>query len=104
MYRNRLKMVQQWEKEGGKPNKADWFTKSGATGVFNVPATKESWLASTVQHVLSTVPGPKGSMILVTERPGRLQGVRSAGTGATASQSGTLLAAAGAMLHKLIKV
>ena len=34
MYRNRLEMVQQWEKEGGKPNKADWFTKSGATELF----------------------------------------------------------------------
>ena len=54
MYRDRLEMVQQWQQEGGKPTKTDWFQKSGATGVFNVPATKDSWLASTVQHVLST--------------------------------------------------
>ena len=35
--------------------------------VFNVAATKNSWLASTLQQV----PGPTGSKILVTERPGR---------------------------------
>ena len=42
-----------------------------ATGVFNVPTTKDSWLAKTVQQVFCTVPGPEGSSILVTERPGR---------------------------------
>ena len=71
MYRCRKEMVQQWEEEGGRPTKSDWFNKSGATGVFNLPATKDSWLASTVQQVLDTVPGPRGSKILVTERPGR---------------------------------
>ena len=71
MYRSRKEMVRQWEEEGGKPTKSDWFSKSGATGVFNLPATKDSWLANTVQQVLDTVPGPKGSKILVTERPGR---------------------------------
>ena len=71
MYRTRKEMLQQWSQEGGKPTKSDWFKKSGATGVFNVAATKDSWLASTVQQVLSTVPGPTGSKIMVTERPGR---------------------------------
>ena len=71
MYRKRAEMVSQWEREGGKPTKADWFQKSGATGVFSLPATKGSWLANTVQKVFNTVPGPKKSKILVTERPGR---------------------------------
>ena len=31
MYRKRADMVSQWEREGGKPTKADWFKKSGAT-------------------------------------------------------------------------
>ena len=72
MYRAKKEMVMQWEEEGDKSTKSDWFTKSGATGVFNLTATKDSWLANTVQPVLDTVPGPKGSKILVTERPGRL--------------------------------
>jgi hypothetical protein len=58
MYLSRIEMKRQWEEEGGKPTKSDWFTKSGATGVFNLPATKDSWLANTVQQVLDTVPGP----------------------------------------------
>ena len=42
MYRTRKEMVHQWSQEGGKPTKSDWFKKSGATGVFNVAATKDS--------------------------------------------------------------
>ena len=30
MYRRRAEMISQWEREGGRPNKADWFQKSGA--------------------------------------------------------------------------
>ena len=50
-------MTRQWEKEGGKPTKADWFCKSGATGVLNIPA--------------SIVPGRAGSKVKVQEMPGR---------------------------------
>ena len=71
MYRRRAEMISQWEQEGGKPTKSDWFRKSGATGVFNLHATHGSWLANTVQKVFNTVPGPEKTKILVTERPGR---------------------------------
>ena len=63
MYRTRSEMIRQWKLEGGKPTKSDWFQKSGATGVFNLPATKGSWLAKAAQKVFDTVPGPKGSRI-----------------------------------------
>ena len=56
MYRTRQEMQLQWEQEGGKPTKADWFCKSGATGVLNIPASKNSRLANMVQKVLTTVP------------------------------------------------
>ena len=71
MYRTRQEMTRQWEKEGGKPTKSDWFCKSGATGVLNIPASKDSRLAEAVQKALDTVPGPAGSKITVQERPGR---------------------------------
>ena len=70
MYRTRAEMVDQWAREGGKATKSDWFRKSGATGVFNVAATRDSRLATAVQSVLDTVPGPRGSKVLVQERPG----------------------------------
>jgi hypothetical protein len=70
MYRSKEEMTRQWQEKGGKPDKADWFRKSGATGVFNVPATEGSKLAAVVRTVLDTVPGPKDSKIVVQERPG----------------------------------
>ena len=36
MYRDRLEMVQQWEKEGGKPTKTDWFQKGGGPQVSSM--------------------------------------------------------------------
>ena len=35
-----------------------------------MPATKGSRLATAVQEVLDTVPGPRGSRVLTQERPG----------------------------------
>ena len=70
MYRTREEIVDQWAREGGKTTKANWFKKSGATGVFNLPATLGSRLATAVQVVLDTVPGPRGSRVRTQERPG----------------------------------
>ena len=70
MYRTREEMVDQWAREGGKATKANWFKKSGATGVFKLPATLGSRLATAVQVVLDTVPGPRGSRGRTQERPG----------------------------------
>ena len=71
MYRTRAEILGQWAREGGKATRSDWFKKSGATGVINILATKDSRLATAIQTVLDTVPGPKGSRILTQERPGR---------------------------------
>ena len=70
MYRSKEEMVKEWQEKGGKPDKSNWFRKSGATGVFNVPATEGSKLADVVRKVLDTVPGPKDSKIAGQERPG----------------------------------
>ena len=59
------------ESGGREANKVGLVQEERGPGVFNVAATKDFWLASTVQQVLSTVPGPTGSKIMVTERPGR---------------------------------
>ena len=72
MYRTRKEMTKQWAEEGGKPTKSDWFRKSGATSVFNVPATKNLELALAVEEVLYTGPGPtaQGGKAKVQEKPG----------------------------------
>ena len=71
MYRTREERERQWEEQGGRPTKADWFRKGGFTSVLNVPATPGSELAGRVEEVLRTVPGPTGSRPRVQERPGR---------------------------------
>ena len=70
MYRSKEEMVKQWKEKGGKPDKSSWFRKSGATGVFNVPASEGSKLAAVVRQVLDKGLGPKDSRIVVQERPG----------------------------------
>ena len=70
MYRSKEEMVKQWKEKGGKPDKSNWFGKSGATGVFNVPASEGSKLAAVVRQVLDKEMGPKNSKIVVQERPG----------------------------------
>ena len=71
MYRTRAEMLAQRKAGGGKATAADWFRKSGASSVFNVPATADSHLATEVQEVLDTVPGPRGMQAKVMEHPGR---------------------------------
>ena len=71
MYRTREERERQWEEQGGRPTKADWFRKGGFTSVLNVPTTPGSELAGRVEEVLRSVPGPTGCRPRVQERPGR---------------------------------
>ena len=71
MYRTREERERQWEEQGGRPTKANWFRKGGFTSVLDVPATPGSELAGRVEEVLRTVPGPGGCRPRVQERPGR---------------------------------
>ena len=71
MYRTKREREEQWRKEGGKPNKSNWFRSAGYTSVLYVPATKGSELASRVAKVLETLPSPAGLKPRVQEVPGR---------------------------------
>ena len=53
-----------------KENKATWFRKQGATTAFMVPTTRGSELGRRLREVVKRIPGPKGTSIMVEERPG----------------------------------
>lgn len=53
--------MKQWETNGGKPTKCDWFRRGGVTNIITVTASKESVLAKRIQSVFDSVPGPTGS-------------------------------------------
>ena len=52
-----------------KPDKATWFRKTGATATLTVPHTPNSELSRMLRmKIMGT--GPKGTSVLVLERPG----------------------------------
>ena len=55
---------------GGRPGKADWFRKTGASAVITVPATVGGKLAAKVKEALAAAPNPTGCTTLVREQPG----------------------------------
>ena len=71
MYRTREEREKQWEEQGGRPTKANWFRKGGYTSVINVPATSGSQLANRVEEVLQRTTLPEGCRPRVQERPGK---------------------------------
>ena len=70
LYRTRDEREAAWGEVGGRPDKSDWFRKSGASAILTVPATEGSKLADKVREALAADPSPTGCLTLVREQPG----------------------------------
>ena len=70
LYRTREEREAAWRNVGGRPDKSDWFRKSGASAILTVPATEGSKLAEKVKEALAAAPNPTGCSTLVREQPG----------------------------------
>ena len=70
IYRSREERDAAWAGAGGRPDKSDWFRKSGASAILTVPATEGSKLAEKVREALAAAPNPTGCSTLVREQPG----------------------------------
>jgi hypothetical protein len=55
---------------GGRPDKSNWFRRSGASAIITVPATQGGKLADRVREALAAAPDPTGCATLVREQPG----------------------------------
>ena len=71
LYRTKEERERQWEEQGGRSTKANWFRKGGHTSIMNVPATLGSELANRVKGVFQETTSPMGLRPGVQERPGR---------------------------------
>ena len=71
LYRTKEERERQWEEQGGRASKANWFRKGGHTSIVNVPATLNSELANRVKKVFKETTSPQGLRPGVQERPGR---------------------------------
>ena len=70
LYRTKEEREAAWRMVGGRPDKSDWFRKSGASAILTVPATEGSKLAEKVRQALAAAPNPTGCSTLVREQPG----------------------------------
>ena len=70
LYRTKEEREAHQREAGGRPGKADWFRKSGASAVITVPATVDGKLAAKVKEALAAAPNPTGCTTLVREQPG----------------------------------
>ena len=70
LYRTRDEREAAWGEVGGRPDKSDWFRKSGASAILTVPATAGGKLAEKVKVALAAAPNPTGCSTLVREQPG----------------------------------
>ena len=71
LYRTKEERARQWEEQGGRATKANWFRRGGHTSILNVPATVGSELADRVRKALQQTTSPPGLRPGVQERPGR---------------------------------
>ena len=69
LYRTRDEREAAWGVAGGRPDKSDWFRKSGASAILTVPATAGGKLAEKVKGALAAAPNPTGCSTLVREQP-----------------------------------
>ena len=67
LYRTRDEREAAWSVAGGRPDKSDWFRKSGASAILTVPAPVGGRLAEKVKE--ATAPNPTGCSTLVREQP-----------------------------------